>query len=191
MAVLAILQPDARTAARLTAALGHAHHVFELSSWEALGRLLAERDVHGCIVDPGQRDWFAANVAGLRRRHPGLAIVVCVGSEPPDGYFDLGGLGVDGLLDASKPKRTLRADVDQALSDARGGQILRALEGRLPSPASEALAWAVAHAARDTTVQRMAGALGQTPRSLRDALNAAGMPSPARILLWGRLLLAG
>ena len=49
----------------------------------------------------------------------------------------------------------------------------------------------MAHAGHQTSVEKLAAALGQTPRGLRDALHEIGLPAPARILLWGRLLLAG
>ena len=82
-------------------------------------------------------------------------------------------------------------DVDQAFSTARGGQIARALEPRFLSPGPEAVARAVAHASHETNVEKLAAALGHTPRGLREALHEIGMPAPARVLLWGRLLLAG
>lgn len=193
MANLAILQADARSSARLSAALGDVHRVSAHDSWEELERALAHERVEGCLVDADHpdRDTTARIISRIRERHPGLAIIAYVESTQSDGYFDLGELGVDGVVSSATPQHRLRTDVDYAFSMARGERIARALEGHFPSPGPAAIAWAVAHASHDTSVDKLATALGHTPRELRDALSEAGLPAPAKILLWGRLLLAG
>ena len=174
-------------------ALTGAHRVVVRRSWETLDHALAKGDVEGCIVDADHphSDVAARHIAEIRDRYPGLAIIAYLEPSPSDGYFDLGGLGVDGVVTSATPGTRLRADVDHAFSTARGDQIARALEHRFRSPGPEAVAWAVAHASHETNVEKLAAALGHTPRGLRDALHEIGMPAPARILLWGRLLLAG
>ena len=105
MAVLAILQADARTAARLTAALSVDHEVVVTSSWGALTRALDRASFDGCLVDGDHPDPETATrrIARLRTRHPGVAIIACVEANHTLGYYDLGGLGVAGVL-ASGPK---------------------------------------------------------------------------------------
>lgn len=193
MAVLALLQPDARAAARLSGVLAGAHDVLVRPSWESLERTVATEEIDGCLVDPDYPDRAAASgrITKLRSRYPELAIIASLDGEESPGFFDLGGLGVDGVLVSGAQPTRLRADVDAALCTARAGQILRAVSAQAGTPGPAALAWAVAHAGPDTSVGRLAAALGQTPRGLRDALHAVGLPVPARILLWGRLLLAG
>jgi D-alanyl-D-alanine carboxypeptidase/D-alanyl-D-alanine-endopeptidase (penicillin-binding protein 4) len=194
LAALAILQADARVAARLTGALSADHRVVVCSSCEELRKALDRGAFDGCLIDVEAPDLEAARreILVLRDRYPGLAIVACIEDGHGQGYFDLGEMGVDGVL----PMRSihnvrLRAVVDGALATARAGRIARTLEGRYAAPGPDAIGWAVENAGGDTSVEKLAAALGHTPRSLRQALEDAGLPGPTRVLLWGRLLLAG
>jgi len=192
MAALAILQADARVAARLSGALGANHRVVVCPDWEALRQALAQGPLDGCLVDADQPERRAAakEIASLRYHHPGLAIVACVEVRHSQGYFDLGEMGVDGILPSDSLQNAVRSIVDDALATARADRISRALQGRYAAPAPDAIGWAVEHAGDDTSVEKLAAALGHTPRGLRQALEAAGFPGPTRVLLWGRLLLA-
>jgi D-alanyl-D-alanine carboxypeptidase/D-alanyl-D-alanine-endopeptidase (penicillin-binding protein 4) len=179
--------------ARLVAALGPHHELALCSSWDALGRVLDRSAFDGCLVDvdaPTRRE-ARANIEQLRERHPTTAIIACVEAGYPLAYYDLGGLGVAGILPADRKSPAIRALVDQALATARADGIARALEQRFGAPGPEAMAWAVEHAGPDTSVEKLAAALGHTPRSLHKALDEVGLPPPTRVLLWGRLLLAG
>ncbi|MGE0160903.1 MAG: D-alanyl-D-alanine carboxypeptidase [Gemmatimonadales bacterium] len=193
MATLAILQADARAVARLVAALGSHHDVVPCSGWEALGRVLDRSAFDGCLVDVDYPSRAVARqrIEELRERHPAVAIIACVDAGYPLAYYDLGGLGVAGILPVERKPAAIRALVDQALATARADGIARALEKRFGAPGAAAVAWAVEHAGPDTSVEKLAAALGHTPRSLHRALDEVGLPAPTRVLLWGRLLLAG
>jgi len=193
LAVLAILQPDARAAARLSGPLGRAHAVRSHASWEELERALAVESVDACIIDADHpdREHATERIVALRERYPSLAIIACVEPDEETAYYGLGGLGVDGVVVSGSGSTKLRGDVDSALSTARGQRVRRRLQGTMGEPGPAALAWAVEHAGPDTSVERLAAALGHTPRTLRQALHVVGLPSPARVLLWGRLLIAG
>lgn len=194
MAVLAILEADARSAARLSAALAGEHDVVVCSTWDCLHGALDRGGFDGCVVDADHPDRAAASeqIAGLRVRHPGLAIIACVEAGYDLGYYDLGGLGVSGILVyRPQPAAKIRAEVDRALATARADRVARSLQDRYAAPGPDAIGWAVEHAGADTSVEKLAAALGHTPRSLRHALEGAGLPAPTRVLLWGRLLLAG
>ncbi|HUF74961.1 MAG TPA: D-alanyl-D-alanine carboxypeptidase/D-alanyl-D-alanine-endopeptidase, partial [Longimicrobiales bacterium] len=194
MAVLAILEADARTAARLSTALGGEHQLVVRGSWESLHRALAREPFDGCLVDADHPDRASAirEIEALRERYPSLAIIACVDAGYDLGYYDLGGLGIAGIVACrSLPTANVRADIDRALATARADRIARSLEGRYAPPGPDAIGWAVENAGTDTSVEKLAAALGHTPRSLRQALEDAGLPAPTRVLLWGRLLLAG
>jgi D-alanyl-D-alanine carboxypeptidase/D-alanyl-D-alanine-endopeptidase (penicillin-binding protein 4) len=194
LAVLAILQADARVAARLSGALGADHRVVVCSTWKDLRAVLEDGGFDGCVVEsehPG-RDEATAEIASLRELYRGLAIVAYVEVRRNQGYFDLGELGVDGVLPSGGLQNVkVRSIVDDALATARADRISRSLEGLYAQPAPEAIGWAVENAGADTSVEKLAAALGHSPRSLRQALEDAGFPNPTRVLLWGRLLLAG
>ncbi|MDH3271026.1 MAG: D-alanyl-D-alanine carboxypeptidase/D-alanyl-D-alanine-endopeptidase [Gemmatimonadota bacterium] len=192
MAVLAILQPDVRAEARLSSALSGVHEVLVRPTWKALEQAIASGGIDGCLieVDHPDRATVARRISALRADYPDLAIITCLEGGRSQEYFGLGGLGVDGLVVSDERPTKVRIDVDGALSRARALRTRRHLEGRMASPGPEAIAWAIEHAGPDTSVQRLAAALGHTPRTLRGALQDAGLPGPARILLWGRLVLA-
>jgi AraC-like DNA-binding protein len=193
LAALAILQPDARAEARLSGALTATHDVLLSTSWDHLEASLGEHGMEACVVDVDQpdRELASRRIAALRGRYSDLAIVACVESEDAEGFFGLGGLGVDGVVfSASRPSK-IRSDLDLALSASRAQRVERRLRPRIPPPGPAAVAWAMEHAGQSISVERLAGALGHTSRSLRDTFQDAGLPSPARVLLWGRLLVAG
>jgi len=192
LAVLAILHADARGAARLSGAVGADHEVVVCGGWDALLDSLVRGAFDGCLLDVEHpdRETTAARIRGLREHHPGLAIIACVEHGHGQGYFDLGELGVDGVLPVAAAGPRIRSIVDDALATARADRIARALHGRFAPPAPDAIGWAVEHAGSATSVDKLAAALGHTPRSLRQALEEAGFPGPTRVLLWGRLLLA-
>jgi D-alanyl-D-alanine carboxypeptidase/D-alanyl-D-alanine-endopeptidase (penicillin-binding protein 4) len=193
LAVLAILQPDARVEARLSEALAGTH-VVELSPrWSDLTDALGDARFDACIVDADHPDRRSASerLAALRRQYPDLAIVVCVESEHPEGYFGLGALGVDGVLAGTDRYGDIRSNVDRALAATRARLVERALAERMPEPGPAVISWATEHAGPETSVDRLAASFGLTPAALREALQAAGLPPPARLLLWGRLLQAG
>jgi D-alanyl-D-alanine carboxypeptidase/D-alanyl-D-alanine-endopeptidase (penicillin-binding protein 4) len=193
VAALAILQPDARATARLTGALGDGHRIVRRRSWDGLEQAVERGEVTGCLVDadhPGRVE-ARRRIARLRGRYPTLAIIAYVHEPGSDGFFDLGGVGVDELVTSATPRQKLRSRVDQAFARARAEQVAQAFQTEVDSPFSSALSWAVAHATHETSVATMADALGHSTRGLRDALADAGHPTPARILVWGRLLLAG
>jgi len=181
-------------AARLSGALSADHRVVVRPNWETLGRALEQESFDGCLVDAEHpdRDEATREIAGLRDRFPGLAIVACIEIRHSQGYFDLGEIGVDGILPSgSLQNARVRSIIDDALATARAARIARALRPRYAAPGPDAIGWAVEHAGGDTSVDKLAAALGHSPRSLRQALEEAGFPGPTRVLLWGRLLLAG
>jgi len=193
LAHLAILQPDARGAARLSGALSGSHDCVLHSSWESLEGAIAGQGFEACLVDVDHpdRDGAAGRLRELRKRFPDLAIVACVESAQAAGFFGLGELGLAGVVVTGGEPAKLRADVEVALRTVRAQQAERTLTDRIGPPGPAAIAWAVEHAGTGATVGRLATALGHSPGSLREALSAQGLPTPATILLWGRLLLAG
>ncbi len=193
MAQLAILQPDARGAARLSGALNGSHDFVLHSCWESLEEGLAGRPVEACLVDVDHpdRDGAKQRLRAFRARFPDLAVVACVESAKAAGFFGLGELGLAGVVVTGGEPARVRTDVDVALRAARAQQAERALNDRYQAPGPAAIAWAVEHAGTGATVGRLATGLGHTPGSLREALSEQNLPTPATILLWGRLLLAG
>jgi len=163
------------------------------TTWGGLDQSLVEDPSDACLVDADHpdRDRASSRILTLRKDHPELAIIAYLESDRAAGYFDLGSLGVDGVVVGSGRASGVRAEVDAALSTARAAHVTRLLEDRVPAPGPAAIAWAMVHAGPTTSVDRLASGLGYTRRGLRHALQSAGLPAPSRVLLWGRLILAG
>lgn len=195
MAHLAIFQPDARVEARLCDALAVAHSVTTVASWERLREVVAT-STDGCIVDadfPTRKDAID-QIGHLRELSPGLAVVVYADVHASDiEVFHFGEIGVDGVVLAGRPPwaSSLRDTVDRALASATAARLRDELSDRYADDTVRAIAWAVEHAREVPSVSTFAAALGRNPRTLGLALHGSGLPSPTRLLLWGRLLLAG
>lgn len=196
MAHLIVLHPDIRARARIREALGGSHRCSEAAGWSDLGRLLEVQGAEGCLVDadaPSREEALSALVR-IRRRHPDIALVVWAEIHHTDlELARLGALGVDEVLQAHRPPWAsgIRRATEQALEAARARRAVRVLGGRIPPTVAAAVLWAVEHASRAPTVGGMAAALGLTSRDLRVALSRAGLPTPSRLLVWGRLIQAG
>lgn len=199
MACLAVLEPDPRAEARLCDALGGEHEVAIAHSWSGLKRLLAAEPLDGCIVDadsPG-REEAVAEIRRIRQAHPGIAIVAHadVARGDPE-LFRFGRIGVDGIVLARPPggygnHGGIRHAVERALCSARAERVRSALQGRHGAFGADAVAWAVEHAREGPDVATFASAMGRSRRALGVALRADGLPVARRVLVWGRLLLAG
>lgn len=146
-----------------------------------------------CVAPASQpdRELATRRIEELRAAFPHIGVIGCTDGDVAEDVFDLGGLGVDGVVDPRAGAGRIRADVDAALAVVRARAVRSTLERRLPAPGSAALAWATEHADEDADVERFASAIGFSSSGLRDALQDAGLPSPSRLLVWGRLILAG
>ncbi len=196
MAHLAILQPDARAQARLADALSGTHAVSVVRGWAELRRFVVDTTADGCLVDADSpsRDKALVEMRRLRSEHPDLALVAYADVHESDPELvRLGAAGVDGVILATRAPwaSAIRRSVDGALAAALGRCVERSLQAAYPATAAAAAAWAAEHAVDAPSVARMAAAVGRTPRGLAAVLRDAGLPSPARLLLWGRLLQAG
>jgi D-alanyl-D-alanine carboxypeptidase/D-alanyl-D-alanine-endopeptidase (penicillin-binding protein 4) len=142
-------------------------------------------------TDPSDPVRASERVSELWRVRADLVIIACVTAGGTESYYDLGGLGVHGVVTSTSLPKRIRGDVDAAFASARAGQVERFLDDTLPAPGPAAVAWAIEHAGPRSSVDRLSAALGHTPRSLRDTCQASGLPSPSKVLLWGRLIQAG
>jgi AraC-like DNA-binding protein len=196
LAYLAVLQPDARAEARLGDALGGVHRVSFVRSWSELRRLLARETLDGCVVDadfPNRED-AVTEMRRLRTRYGDLALVAYADVHEDDfELYRFGGLGVNSVVLARRPPWAsgIRRAVEHALASARGERVRRALEGRHCPAAAAAVAWTVEHAELNARVDDFAAAQGRSVRELTHLLQGDGLPSPGRLLIWGRLLRAG
>jgi AraC-like DNA-binding protein len=195
VALLAVLQPDALSLARLASALGDQHHLVLSDDWVTLQDALQNKAVDGCVLElyhPAQPIGLT-EVEQLRERHPTLAIVVYADFRGRElDLFALGRLHVDGVVPAGKQEslRQIRETVAAALALSMAARVIATIGERLPAVGRECLRWAIENAHSQPTVREMASSLSRVARSLARSLRAEGSPSPGRLLLWGRLFRA-
>jgi AraC-like DNA-binding protein len=195
LARLAVLQPDPRAAARLNAALAGHHALVECPCVNSFWEMVMTGPVDGCVIDiyHPSHALSLAELQRLRRRMPPLAIVVYSDfSDRELDLFELGRLKIDGVIltgATDQPAETRRA-VAGALAAAAAMGVTGALQGQLHPLGIDCLRWAIEHAEDAPTAQQMADALALTPAALARELHDRRLPTPSRLLLWGRLLRA-
>jgi AraC-like DNA-binding protein len=195
LAHLAVLQPDARAAARLNAALADQHVLIDCPCVNSLWETILAGPVDGCVVDIYHPTGALSltDLQRLRRRQPPLAIVVYSDFATRElDLFELGRLKIDGVIltgTTDQPAETRRA-VAGALAAAAAMGVTGALHGQLHPLGIECLRWAIEHAEEAPTVEQLADALALGPAALTRELHERRLPTASRLLLWGRLFRA-
>jgi len=195
LALLAVHTNDPVSLARLSSALGSAHELVHCADWSALGDAVANLPLDGCVVDvyrPSRTAGFT-EVQRLRQRRPTMAIMVYADFNGREmDLFELGRLKVDAVLLAGENEslRGIREAVSEALVSSLAVRVTRSLGRRIAPPGPELLRWTIENAHRQPVVKDLAEAFSLTRRSLSRVLEDASLPSPTRLLLWGRLFRA-
>ena len=195
MRTLAVLHHDATGRARVRQAFGDGWDVRFVEDREALWALLDARRVDACLVDIHDpfRPVPMRELVRLRRRRPPVAIVVYSDfSGRSRNLFDLGRHEIDGVVlagDDDSP-HALRETVRRAMGAAVAHRVAWTLAGHVPPLALAALRWAVENAHDSPGVEALAAAVGRSERGLARELRRHGLPTPRRLLLWGRLFRA-
>jgi AraC-like DNA-binding protein len=124
---------------------------------------------------------------------PPLAIVVYSDFAVRElDLFELGRLKIDGVIltgATDQPAETRRA-VAGALAAAAAMGVTGALQGQVHPLGIDCLRWAIEHAEDAPNAEQMAEALALTPAALARARHDRRLPTPSRLLLWGRLFRA-
>ena len=196
MALLALLQPDARGLARVREALRSQHELLACSTWADLLGAVRDHPVQGCIIDAYSPSISVSGddlreLAGIKA---GVAILVY--SDFARREFELFRLGqqqVDAIIIADFEDSTW--EIQQATALALSAAVATHLESRLANTISgvelEALLWAAEYALSQPRVEDLARAMGLSPWRLSRALPDSGLSSAREVLLWGRLFQAG
>ena len=194
MALLATLLHSPQHLARLRAAVRERYTVLPCEDFAAIGVTCTQEPVSIVVVDmlPTGAERFEP-MRQLRARFPSLTIVLYTSSPPATARdtFEAGRFGVDALIlaDTDDEPRRLLSLVEQA--EARGviGSVRESLEDVRPI-VRDAVLVSVTRAHQRLTPDRLAKILGIGRKALRARLTQAGFPSPARLIAWGRLIVA-
>ena len=195
MARLAVLEPDARLAARLSTALADHHELIECADIAQFWDVVMTRPVDGSVIDiyHPAHPVSLSDLQRLRRRVPPLTIVVYADFRNRElDLFELGRLKIDGVIltgATDQPQQTRRA-VAEALCATYALGVTDALGGELHTLGVDCLRWAIERAQDSPSVEHLAEASGLTSAGLARELLKRQMPSPARLIFWGRLFRA-
>ncbi len=194
MGLLAALLPVPRAMARLHGAIGGVREIRECGTWSALENLCAERPVDVAVIDlyaDGSPNFDA--VRRLRARYGTVSLVAYVALLPERSrdLFDLGRAGVVGLLltDIDDRPRTIQQVVERAEARGAAQDLRRHLAGQT-TLIRDAVLVSVTRAHENLTAQRLAEIVAASRRKLSDELSDAGFPPPAKLVTWGRLIVA-
>lgn len=193
--MLLVADGDGRYRARLQAALGAGHPLLTARGWKAVAPLLERHAVDALLLDIAARGPIPhTQLAWLHRQHPHLATVMLLDPAGREAdLFRLASEGVDEvvLLDDGLAPGELVQALERALVRATARRAAEHIRDRVPQLFVEGFAWAIEHADRTPNAAALAEGLARPLGSYRRALRRAGLPSPTRILLWGRLVRAG
>jgi AraC-like DNA-binding protein len=195
VAILAVFQPDQRSLARITTALGDRHELVPFPRWREMREALDRLPADGCLLDPYQAAGPVEldDIQRLRERHPSLAIIVYADFKGHEmDLYTLGRFQIDGVVPAGQDEsvREVRETVADALASSVAAQVVASLGRSVSRLCLDCLKWAIENSHRNPTVKDLAEPFARSPRSLTRTLSKQGAPSPGRILLWGRLFRA-
>lgn len=182
-----------RRAVQRELAGGVFHTLRAARGWGELTALAASSAAALAFVDPYYGGAFAAaELRRLRERAPGVELVALADftRSPADDAFRLALLGVRGLVCAGRDEgpAALVACMREHLNAGPLEELVGDLAAVVPSPIHRWLAPALRSYEVPLTVPALARAAGCSPRTLRRAVRAAGLPTPEQLLAWRRLL---
>lgn len=182
-----------RRAVALEGAGGVPHTLLPVSGWAGLTAAAAGSSAALAFVDPYFGGPLAAGeLRRLRERVPGAAVVAVsdFSARPAADAFALAGLGVRDVVCLARGdgSAALVRCLREHLNAGPLEEMARALADVVPPSVHRWMAPVLVSAPPALTVPAMARSAGCSPRTLRRALRAAGLPSPERVLAWRRLL---
>ncbi len=194
MGVVAALVPSPARLYRLRSAIRGRHTVESCADWATVTLLCEEQPVHLAVLDLfAFGDMSLEPLRQLKRRFPRLTTVayVSVTTERAHDLFDAGRSGVDALViaDRDDDPHLLSQVLEQAEARSVAGRLRRALSDVRPS-VRDAVLVAVTRAHERLTTEMLAQTLSLSRRVLAKHLEQARLPSPQRLITWGRLVVA-
>ncbi len=194
MGIVAALVPNPAHLFRLRAALRGRHTVEPCGDWGAVTWLCAQQPVHLAILDLfAFGDMSLEPLRQLKRRFPRLTTIAYVASSPERAHdlFDAGRAGVDALIvvDRDDEPARLASIVEQAEARSVATRIRDALADARPT-VRDAVLVAVTRAHERLSTEQLSETISLSRRVLAKHLDEAALPSPQRLLTWGRLVVA-
>jgi AraC-like DNA-binding protein len=196
MSIIATLIGTPVRLQRLHAAIRDAHQVVVCDDWSALLAACERQVVHVAVLE---LDLVATpsfdQVRRLKQTAPRIALLAyaTLGADRVRHIFDAGRYGFEELVVADLddgPSAFARA-IERASARGVAALVRGAIPPGTDPAARDAVLISVTRAHERLTPAQLADILGTSPRQLVRVLADAGVPSPHRLLMWGRLIVAG
>jgi len=196
MSVIASLVTTPVRLQRLNAAVRDTHQVIACDDWSALLTACERQVVHVAVLE---LDLVAVpsfdQVRRLKQKAPRIALVAyaTLGAERIRHIFDAGRYGFEELIvaDLDDGASSFARALERAAARGVAGLVRGAIPPGIDPAVRDAVLIAVTRAHERLTPATLAEILGTSPRQLVRILADAGAPSPHRLLMWGRLIVAG
>lgn len=194
MSVVAALVTNPARLFRLRTALRGRHTVEPCGDWGAVTLLCEKQPVLLAVLDLfAFGDMSLEPLRQLKRRFPHLTTVayVTAASDRTRDLFDAGRAGMDAIIVADVDDAPAQMSTILEQAEARGvaSRLRDALLDARPT-VRDAVLLAVTRAHERMTTEDLAATLSLSRRVLAKHLDHAALPSPQRLLTWGRLLVA-
>jgi AraC-like DNA-binding protein len=195
VAIIVTLLPNRQQLQRLRLAIRDRHDIIECEDWAAAAHECDRAPVRVAVIDLfAEEQVNFEQIRRLRHRHPRLALIAYVmpGPDRVHDIFDAGRYGFESLIVAGRddePRRLL-AMIEQAEARSLTGR-LRAVLANADPVARDATLLALTRAHQRLSTVAFARLLARSRRSLAGLLEQHGFPPTQRLLMWGRLIVAG
>lgn len=181
---------------RLRTSVRDTHQVIACTDWDGVLTACERQVVHVAVLE---LDLIATPsfdpVRRLKQQAPRIALVAyaTLGADRVRHIFDAGRYGFEELVVADMDDGP--SAFARALERAAARGVARLVRGAIPpgidAAVRDAVLIAVTRAHERLTPATLADILATSPRQLARTLADAGYPSPHRLLMWGRLIVAG
>lgn len=194
MSIVAALVPNPARLFRLRSAMRQYHTVESCADWAAVTLLCERHPVQLAVLDIFASGEISLDpLRHLKRRFPRLTTIAYVGVTPERVHdlFDLGRAGVDALIVADRDDEpaSIAAIVGQAQARSVASHLRAALADARPT-VRDVVMLSVTRAHERLTTETLAETLSLSRRVLARHLEQASLPSPQRLITWGRLIIA-
>jgi AraC-like DNA-binding protein len=164
-------------------------------SWEQMFSACDGRLVHAAVLDLAVAATPTFDpIRRFKRLNPTIALIAYTtySMETAHHIFDAGRYGFEALVIADLddgPSAFARA-IERASARGVAGMVKRGLARPADPVAADALLTTITRAHERLTPAALAHEMGISSRRLARALEASGYPSPHKLIMWGRLIVA-
>jgi len=195
MGVIVTLIPHPTRLQRLRAAVRDRHTVVPCTAWAEVTRTCETEPVHLAVLDLyGDGPAAMDRVRVIKLRFPMIALLAYVAPAPDRlrDMFDAGRIGFDGLViaDVDDDPASLLTHLEKGEARTAAALVRPLLAPEYKANVRDATLACVTRAHERLSPEALARLLEVPRRLLASRLHEAGFPPPARLITWGRLIVA-